>query len=134
MKPKQWQNIFHVIVNANSVVQHVIQIKNGIIDYVIVNVKIVVSIKKNIVGILNVTDTSKSVADTSVTECGEIIIVMNNSSTKNTNTITPNVTKTSSINCLSTKVRDCYVLHKVLWSIILLLIITIAIIMQNKKV
>ena len=93
------------------------------------NVKIVVSIKKNIVGILNV-----SVADTSVTECGEIIIVMNNSSTKNTNTITPNVTKTSSINCLSTKVRDCYVLHKVLWSIILLLIITIAIIMQNKKV
>ena len=134
MKPKQWQNIFHVIVNANSVVQHVIQIKNGIIDYVNVNVKIVVSIKKNIVGILNVTDTSKSVADTSVTECGEIIIVMNNSSTKNTNTITPNVTKTSSINCLSTKVRDCYVLHKVLWSIILLLIITIAIIMQNKKV
>ena len=123
-----------MIVNANSVVQHVIQIKNGIIDYVNVNVKIVVSIKKNIVGILNVTDTSKSVADTSVTECGEIIIVMNNSSTKNTNTITPNVTKTSSINCLSTKVRDCYVLHKVLWSIILLLIITIAIIMQNKKV
>ena len=103
-----------MIVNANSVVQHVIQIKNGIIDYVNVNVKIVVSIKKNIVGILNVTDTSKSVADTSVTECGEIIIVMNNSSTKNTNTITPNVTKTSSINCLSTKVRDCYVLHKVL--------------------
>ena len=111
--PKETKDI-NVKVNANSVVQHVIQIKNGIIDYVNVNVKIVVSIKKNIVGILNVTDTSKSVADTSVTECGEIIIVMNNSSTKNTNTITPNVTKTSSINCLSTKVRDCYVLHKVL--------------------
>ena len=103
-----------MIVNANSAVQYVIQIKNGIIDYVNVNVKIVVSIKKNIVGILSVTDTSKSVADTSVTECCEIIIVMNNSSTKNTNTITPSVTKTSSINCLSTKVRDCYVLHKVL--------------------
>ena len=28
---KEWQNIFHMIVNANSIVQHVIQIKNGII-------------------------------------------------------------------------------------------------------
>ena len=27
-KLKQWQNIFHVIVNANSIVKHVIQIKN----------------------------------------------------------------------------------------------------------
>ena len=27
MKLKQWQNIFHVIRNANSVVKHVIQIK-----------------------------------------------------------------------------------------------------------
>ena len=49
---KQPQNIFHVIVNANSVVQHVIQIKNGIIKHVNVNVKCIVSAKKIIVGIL----------------------------------------------------------------------------------
>ena len=52
MKPKQWQNIFHVTVNANSIVQHVIQIENGIIKHVNVNLKIVVSAKKIIVGIL----------------------------------------------------------------------------------
>ena len=28
------QNIFHVTVNANSIIQHVIQIKNGIIKHV----------------------------------------------------------------------------------------------------
>ena len=31
MKLKQWKIMFHVIVNANSIVQHVIQIKNGTI-------------------------------------------------------------------------------------------------------
>ena len=36
---KQWQNIFHVIVNANSIAKHVIQIKNGIMKHVKVNVK-----------------------------------------------------------------------------------------------
>ena len=46
---KQWQNTFHVIVNANSIVQHVIQNKNGIINYVNVNVKIIISAKKLIV-------------------------------------------------------------------------------------
>ena len=46
MKLKQWQNTFHVIVNANSVVQHVIQNKNGIIKHVNVNVEIIVSAKK----------------------------------------------------------------------------------------
>ena len=34
MKLEQWQDIFRVIANANSKVQHVIQIKNGIIKYV----------------------------------------------------------------------------------------------------
>ena len=67
----------------------------------------------------------KSVADTSVTECDEIIIAMNNLTTKKTNVITTNVTSTASINCYSKKVRDCYVLHTVLLAIILLLIITI---------
>ena len=49
---KQWQSIFHVTANANSIVQHVIQIKNGIIKHVNVNVKIIVRAKKIIVGIL----------------------------------------------------------------------------------
>ena len=40
-----------MIVNANSIVQYVIQIKNGIIKHVNVNVKIIVSAKKFIVGI-----------------------------------------------------------------------------------
>ena len=41
MELKQWQNIFHVIVNANS-----IQIKNGITKLVNVNVKINVMQKR----------------------------------------------------------------------------------------
>ena len=35
-----------MIVKVNSIVQHVIQIKNGIIKHVNVNVKIIVSAKK----------------------------------------------------------------------------------------
>ena len=41
-----------MIPNANSIVQHGIQIKNGIIKNVNVNVKILLSTKKIIVGIL----------------------------------------------------------------------------------
>ena len=52
MKLQQWQNIFHVIVNANSVKKQVIQIKNGIIKLFNVNLKIIISTKKVIVGIL----------------------------------------------------------------------------------
>ena len=52
MKLKQWQNIYHVIVNANLIVPHVIQIKNGIIKQINVNVKIIISGKKIIAGIL----------------------------------------------------------------------------------
>ena len=52
MKLKQWQNIFRVIVNANSIVQHVIKIKNGSIKHVNVNVKIITSAKIIIVRIL----------------------------------------------------------------------------------
>ena len=52
MKLKQWHNIFHVIVNANSIVQYVIQIKNGIIKHVNVNVKFIISVTKIIIGIL----------------------------------------------------------------------------------
>ena len=49
---KQWQNIFHLVVNANSIVQHVIQIKNGIMKHVNVSVKFIISAKKILVGIL----------------------------------------------------------------------------------
>ena len=52
MKLKQWQNIFYVVINANSIVQYVIQIKNGLIKHVNGNVKIIESVKKIIVGIV----------------------------------------------------------------------------------
>ena len=52
MKLKQRKYIFHVIVNANSIVQHVIQIKNRIMKHVNVNVKIIINTKKIVVGIL----------------------------------------------------------------------------------
>ena len=60
-----------------------------------------------------------------MTECNEIIIPMDNVSTKKTNTIATNSTSTASINFHSKKVRDCYILHTVLLVIILLLIIII---------
>ena len=75
----------------------------------------------------------KSIADTSVTDWDEIIIVMDNLSTKKTNTIATkktnttatNITRTASINCHSKIVKDCYILHRVLLVIILVLIIII---------
>ena len=52
MNLKKWQNMFHAIINANLIVQCVIQIKNETKKHVNVNVKIIVSTKKIIVGIL----------------------------------------------------------------------------------
>ena len=52
MKLKKWQNKIHVIVNAKLIVQHVIQIKNGIMKHINESVKIIVNVKKIIVGIL----------------------------------------------------------------------------------
>ena len=46
-------------------------------------------------------------------------------STKKTNAIASNVTRTASINPYNKKVRGCYIVHTVLLVIILLLIITI---------
>ena len=66
----------------------------------------------------------KSIVDT-LTECDEIIIVMDNVSTKKTNTVATNVTSTASIYCHYKKVRDCYSLLTVLLAIIVLLIIII---------
>ena len=51
MKLNQWQNIFHLIVIANLIVQYVIQIKNGITKHANANVKIIASAKKIIIGI-----------------------------------------------------------------------------------
>ena len=72
-----------------------------------------------------------SIADTSVTECDEIIVIMDIVSTKKANaivtkkinTISTNVTSTASLNIYSKKVRDDYVLHTVSFVIIVLLII-----------
>ena len=52
MKLNQWQNIFHLIVIAISIVQYVTQIKNGITKHPNVNVNTIASAKKIIVGIL----------------------------------------------------------------------------------
>ena len=70
----------------------------------------------------------KSIADTSVMACDEIISVMNIASTKMKNTIAKKVTSTSSINCHCKKVRykiDCYILHTAFLVIILPLLTTI---------
>ena len=49
-------------------------------------------------------------ANTSVTECDETEIPMNNLSTKQRNTIATNVTSAAWINYHSKKVRHCYIL------------------------
>ena len=74
----------NVILNSNSIIQHVIQIKNGIIKYVNVNVTILVCAKKIIVEKIKY---FKSITDTSVTKCDLIIIVLDNLLAKKTNTI-----------------------------------------------
>ena len=104
-----------MIVNANSIVQHVIQIKNVIIKYSWNPSTCICENSKYL----------KSIADTSVIECDEVITVMDTVSTKMTNAIATNVTSNASINCHSKTVRDYYILHTVLLVIILLLIIII---------
>ena len=52
MKLKQWEKIFNVNVNANSIVQHVIQFKSEIMKHLNVSVNVSVIAKKIIVGIL----------------------------------------------------------------------------------
>ena len=44
--------IFHLIVNGNSIVQHIIQITNGILINLNLSLKSVISAKKIIAGIL----------------------------------------------------------------------------------
>ena len=53
MKLKHWQNIFDTNVNANATVQHVTQMKNGVMINVNMNVKNIIREKKRIIlGIL----------------------------------------------------------------------------------
>ena len=135
MKLKQWKNIFHMIVKASSIIQQSVHIKNGIIKHVNVNVKIIAKVELSKKCQIMKKDYSwnistyvcenskylKSIADTSVITCYEIISVMDIASTKVANTIATNVTK----NCYNEKVRDCYILNTVLLVIILLLTVTI---------
>ena len=84
---KQCENIFHVIVNENSLVQHVIQIKNGIIIYFNVNVKIIVHAKKyyswnHSTCICENSKYLKRIADTLAIELDEIKTVLDIVSTK----------------------------------------------------
>ena len=51
MKLKQWQNIFHVTANEDSIMKYVIQIKNGILKHVNVSLKLIVHAKKIVLGI-----------------------------------------------------------------------------------
>ena len=98
------------MINANSIVQPVIEIKNGIIKHVNVNAKMIVSGKKDfswnpITCICENSNYLKCNAYTSVIACDKIISVMDIGSTKMTNNIATNVTSISSINCHSKKVR-----------------------------
>ena len=102
MKLRQWENKFHVIVNANSIAKHVIQNKNGTIKHVNVNEQNI-TIEKHYswnpsICICENSKYLKSVVDTSVTKCDTIVIVLNNLSTKKTKSITTNVTSTALIN------------------------------------
>ena len=116
-----------MIINGNSIVQYVIQIKNGIMKHVNVNVKSIRFAKKKkrdyswnpSTCICENSKYLKSIVDTLVTECDKIVIVMDNVSTKKTNTIATkkisaiatNFTKTASISCHSKRVRDFYFAH-----------------------
>ena len=116
-----------MIVNANSIVQHVIQINNKTCQCKCKNYR---KCKKDYgwnpsTCICENSKYLKCIADISMTECDETVIVMDIIATKKTNTIATNVTSTALINCHSKKVRDCYILRTVLLVSKLLLIITI---------
>ena len=93
-----------MILNANSILQHVIQTKNGIMKHFNVRVTIIVSVKKIMVEILAHIFVRN--ANTQVMMYDEIISVMDNVLTKMTSTIATNVIE----NYHSKKVRykfDC---------------------------
>ena len=84
-----------MIVNTNSKVERVIQIKIGIIKHVSLNVKVIV-IKKDYgwnpsTYTCDISKSSKSIADISVIASDETVYVMDIASTKMTNTIATRV-------------------------------------------
>ena len=106
MKLKQWQNIFQVIVNANSIVQHVFQIKNKTCQCECRHYR---KCKKEYSWNPNrcICENRKyltSIAYTSVIMCDEVLTFMDIASIKMTNTKASNVSK----NC-QTKKTDCYI-------------------------
>ena len=115
-----------MIENANAIVQHVIQNKNWNNktckceskkyhkhekDYSWNRSICICENKKYLKGVVN----------TSMTKGDETVIVLNNWSTKKTNTITANVSSTALINWYGKKVRDYYILHADLLIMITLL-------------
>ena len=115
-----------MIINANAVVQHVIQIKNGIIKHVNVSLKIIVHCPASSTCICENGNYFKSIGGDLKIVCDEIINVMDIVSTKMTSTIAANATSTVSITSDDKKVKykiDGNTLHTVLLVIILLLLI-----------
>ena len=112
-------------VDASSIVRRVIQIKNGIITHVNVNENYRKYKTDYILDpsmcICEDSKYLKSIAERTLIECDKVIIVIDNVSTKKTNTlvaketntiantIATNVACTSSINCQSKKVKDHYI-------------------------
>ena len=114
-----------MIVYANLIVQHVIEVKNGIIRQVNVNLKIIVSAKKITAWIL--AQVRIATFDDSKAKYDEII-VMDIVSTKTTNALPTNVTSTMLTNCDDKKViykLNCYIPHIIFLMILLPLMITI---------
>ena len=108
IKLRQQKNIFHAIVNTNSIVQLAIQIKNGITKDVNWNVKIIVHANKDhgrnpSTCICENGRYLKSIADNSVIACDKIISVLDIVLTKMTNIISTNVVSTASISFHSEK-------------------------------
>ena len=117
-----------MIVNAISLVAHVIQTTSGILKHASLNVKILEDYSQNTwTRICENSKNLKSVGDNSEAGCDEIIILMDIISPKKTNIIaTKNtyITSTTLTN-YSKKVRDCSICHTVLLVMILVLIIFI---------
>ena len=115
-----------MIVYANLIVQHVIEVKNGIIRQVNVNLKIIVSAKKITAWVL--AQARIATFDDWKAKYDEIIYVMDIVSTKTTNALPENVTSTMLTNCDDKKViykLNCYIPHIIFLMILLPLIITI---------
>ena len=104
-----------MIVNANSIVQYVIQIKKWNNKTCQCEYKNYRRCKKDYSWNPStcICENSKYLKITSVTEGDEIIPVMDIVSRKKTN-----ATSFPSINCHTIKVKDCYILHTVLLAII----------------